>query len=586
MRLVNPRWVLPLALLSILPLVALGWLLTERLSELNRLRYEQEVLAARYAGELASNEVRRAAEDYFRSRSENLSWAHLESEEKFQKTLRSLYFTSPLLDVPQFVEEADLRAPVSSLELARVGADDGDHRCENVVVVSLRRALIERGRERLDWNPKTKTAGRTRLVAEESDAEVRRGLQWYEVDLDGPLAEQCAGCEEHLAKVGVLDSSGHVAILSLSIPMPGRGSIQSGMFGAVIPAKGLLKNIIAPTLYRWTETRGAIPRHGLRVVDGEGQVLLPWKKKDEPSVLHTASALYSESLLGVGSPWRLEVVALSGFDLGQIKHENRRWSWAMVLAALLLAGGAILLARGLLHHRDDALLRSHLMGNISHELKTPLSLIRLYSETLESGRAEKPEDRQRFLGVIGRESKRLGHLIDNLLDIQRIESDRKQYSFAQVRPGRIVQQTVESYRYQITESGFELKLDVDEELPLLYLDEEALAQALINLLDNAAKYSDTTKEIRVGCTSRHGEVRISVTDRGIGIPPREQKKIFESFYRVEKSNVHDVKGSGLGLAVVAHVVDHHGGRIEVDSTPGKGSTFTMVLPVDFDPHES
>lgn len=586
MRLVNPRWVLPLALLSILPLVTLGWLLTERLSELNRLRYEQEVLAARYAGELASNEVRRSAEDYFRSRSENLSWAHLESEEKFQNTLRSLYFTSPLLEVPQFVEEDELKARGTSLELASASVASEGHRCENVVVVSLRRALIERGRERLGWNPKKRTFEKSRLVAEESDAEVRRGLRWYEVDLDGPLAQGCKGCEEYLAKVGVLGPNRGVSILSLSLPMPGRGDIQSGMFGAVIPAKGLLKNIAAPALYRWTETRGAIPRHGLRVVNDADKLLIPWGEKAENEVLLSGSALYSESLLGEGSPWHLEVVALSGFDLAQIKRENRRWSWAIMAAALLLAGGAVLLARGLLHHRDDAMLRSHLMGNISHELKTPLSLIRLYSETLESGRAEQPEDRQRFLGIIGRESKRLGHLIDNILDIQRIESERKQYSFAQVRPGRVVTQTVESYRYQITESGFELKLDVDEELPLLYLDEEALAQALINLLDNAAKYSDTTKEIRVGCTARHGEVRISVADRGIGIPAREQKKIFESFYRVEKSNVHDVKGSGLGLAVVAHVVDHHGGRIEVESTPGKGSTLTMVLPESFDPHTS
>ncbi len=571
--------------MSILPLVAVGWLLTERSNELSRLRYEQEVLAARYAGELASATVQRAAEEYFRPRSENLSWAHLEGEEKFQKTLRSLYFSSPLLEAPQFIEESELLdADLSALALAKDPLGVGDHRCESVVVASLRLALVENGRERLGYDPTANTFRKQHLVAEETDDEVRRGLGWWSLDLEGPLAEGCEGCEQLLARFGVFDGDREVRLLSLMLPMPGRGEIRSGMFGAVIPAEGFLKKIVEPALYRWTQQRGAIPRHGLRIVDTTGHVILPAASTDENRVLRTGSALYSESMLGAGAPWRLEVVTLSGFDLDAIKAANRRWSLAMILAGMLLAGGAILLARGFLHHREDALLRSHLMGNISHELKTPLSLIRLYSETLETGRARNDEERARFLSIIGRESKRLTHLIDNLLDVQRIESDRKQYSFAQVRPGRVVLQTAEAYRYQITESGFDLKVDVDDELPLLYLDEEALAQALINLLDNAAKYSDTVKEIRVGCVARAGQVRISVSDRGVGIPLREQKKIFESFYRVEKSNVHDVKGSGLGLAVVKHVAESHGGQVMVESTPGKGSTFTIVLPVDFDPH--
>jgi signal transduction histidine kinase len=223
------------------------------------------------------------------------------------------------------------------------------------------------------------------------------------------------------------------------------------------------------------------------------------------------------------------------------------------------------------------------LSNISHELKTPLSLIRLYADTLESGRVREDGERTRFLAIISREGKRLTHLIDNLLDVQRIEEGRKNYSFAQVKPDRVVRSTVEAYRFQLSELGFDLRLDVDEGLPLLMLDEEAMAQALINLLDNASKYSDTIKEIRVHCGRRDGEVFIRVTDRGIGIPAREHARIFDSFYRVEKSLIHDVKGSGLGLAVVRHVARAHGGQVEVESTVGKGSSFTIRLPVDFDP---
>jgi len=299
--------------------------------------------------------------------------------------------------------------------------------------------------------------------------------------------------------------------------------------------------------------------------------------------LREGQAFSSQSLLGEGSPWRLEVVALSGFDLDQMRTENRRWNLALIAAAVLLAGGAVLMGRTFYQQVEHARLRSHLLSNISHELKTPLSLVRLYTETLASGRTRNDDERSRFLGIIGRESKRLSHLIDNLLDIQRIEEDRKQYSYAHVRPDRVARETVEAYRYQLAEEGFDVRLDVDEDLPLMHLDEEAIAQALINLLDNAAKYSDTVKEIRVKVGCRNGTVCLSVQDRGIGIPKHEQSKIFQSFYRVEKSLVHNVKGSGLRLAVVAHVARGHGGQVEVDSTPGKGSTFTICLPIDFDP---
>mgnify|MGYP006295832547 FL=1 len=335
-------------------------------------------------------------------------------------------------------------------------------------------------------------------------------------------------------------------------------------------------------LTRWTEGQDALPRHGLRVVDREGGLILPAEAPvDDPLAENTA--LFAAEVLGERAPWEIEVVGLSGFDAARMRAENGRWSFGMTAAALALIVGALLFARSFLQQIETARLRRHLLSNVGHELKTPLSLIRLYTETLETGRARTDEDRQRFLGIIGRESKRLTHLIDNLLDVQRIEEDRKQYAFAQVRPDRVVRSTVEAYRYQLTEEGFTLRVDVDDDLPLVHVDEEAMAQALINLLDNAAKYSDTNKEIAVRVARGHDEVRISVQDRGIGIPAREQEKIFESFYRVEKSDVHDVKGSGLGLAVVAHVAAAHGGRVEVDSTPGRGSTFTLCLPTAFDP---
>ena len=331
-----------------------------------------------------------------------------------------------------------------------------------------------------------------------------------------------------------------------------------------------------------------MPRHGLRVVDRQGGLLLPREAPADPKAAHAlkfAEALHQEDFLGDGSPWKLEAVALSGFDRAQVQAENSRWLLLMSASALLLVLGALMFNRSFLHQVGITKLRTHLLSNISHELKTPLSLIRLYTETLEAGRARDEEERKKFLSIIGRETVRLSHLIDNLLDVQRIEENRKQYSFAQVRPDRVVRETVEAFRLQLAEQGFELRLDIDEDLPLIYIDEEAVTQALVNLLDNAAKYSQTHREIRVHCGRRDEKVCISVQDRGIGIPAREREKIFQSFYRVEKSDVHDVTGSGLGLAVVAHVAAAHNGRVQVESKPGAGSTFTLCIPIDFNPDD-
>ena len=572
MRLNEPRWIVTLTLLAIAPLLVLGVLAVQRLSAVNELRYEQEVTAARYAAELSAEEILDALRDHFRPWSESLSHAHSRGEEAFRAKLQKMYLTSPLVEGLQFVD-ADA--------IARGLPEYDEHRCDKVVAIALRSALIEDGRSRLGFDPREQSLASEELVPEDESA-FGTPLQWIHVDLDGPVAKGCPACEAQLAAVGAPVDDGRYALLTVVFPLPGGSGMRPGLFGAVVPTQPLLREIVAPALDRWRDGLDALPRHGLRVVGADGRVILP-DLGDTPSPLRDAEALYAAGVLDDAAPWKIEIVALSGFDATQLRAENVRWAVGIAFAGLALVLGALVFARSFLRQLETARLRRHLLSNVGHELKTPLSLIRLYTETLESGRARTDEDRTRFLGIIGREAKRLTHLIDNLLDVQRIEEDRKQYAFAQVRPDRVVRETVEAYRFQLTEVGFDLRLDVDDDLPLVYLDEEAIAQALINLLDNAAKYSDTTKEIRVRVARGHDQVCISVQDRGIGIPAREQKKIFESFYRVEKSDVHDVKGSGLGLAVVAHVARAHGGHVEVDSTPGRGSTFTFCIPTGFEP---
>ena len=248
-----------------------------------------------------------------------------------------------------------------------------------------------------------------------------------------------------------------------------------------------------------------------------------------------------------------------------------------VLSALV--AGILLTLRATARELRLAQAKSTFVSNVSHELKTPLSLIRLFAETLEMGRVKKETDAQEYYRIINRESQRLTHLINNILDFARIEAGKKEYQFEFADIGKVVEEVVTSYKHQLAASGFQLDVTIGRPLPPLLIDREAVAQAVLNLLTNAVKYSDATKEISIRVFEQKGSVAIEVADRGIGIPRSEQEKIFENFYRVSIGLVHNTKGSGMGLALVKHVIEAHGGRILVESTAGVGSCFTLQLPV-------
>jgi signal transduction histidine kinase len=246
--------------------------------------------------------------------------------------------------------------------------------------------------------------------------------------------------------------------------------------------------------------------------------------------------------------------------------------------SLLLGGGLFLTYRNVSREMALAKLKSDFVSNVSHELRTPLSLIRLYAETLEMGRLTGPEKYQEYYQIIRKESERLTALINNILDFSRIEAGRKEYDFRETDMRELVHNTLESYRYQIEQHGFTYEEKIDE-VPPLRVDREAISRSLVNLVNNALKYSQDRKYIGVNLYRDNGSVRLEVIDHGIGIPAQEQPRIFEKFYRVGDPLVHNTKGSGLGLALVQHIVQAHGGAVQVDSAPGQGSKFTIALPV-------
>jgi signal transduction histidine kinase len=249
------------------------------------------------------------------------------------------------------------------------------------------------------------------------------------------------------------------------------------------------------------------------------------------------------------------------------------------ILSLLMVGGLVLTKHIVSKEMGLARLKSDFVSNVSHELRTPLALIRLYAETLELGRISTREKKQQYYRIIRKESERLTALINNILDFSRIEAGRKEYEFRETDIADLVRNTLDSYRYQIEQQGFAFEEHIATDLPPVRVDREAIARALVNLVNNALKYSTEEKFLGVKLYRDNGAVKLEVADHGIGIARRDQSKIFEKFYRAGDPLVHNTKGSGLGLSLVRHISQAHGGEIDVESSPGKGSKFTLSLPL-------
>ena len=247
--------------------------------------------------------------------------------------------------------------------------------------------------------------------------------------------------------------------------------------------------------------------------------------------------------------------------------------------SLLLVGGLVLAYRSVSKEVALARLKSDFVSNVSHELRTPLALIRLYAETLELGRIKSQDKIEEYYRIIRTESERLTALINNILDFSRIEAGRKEYQFRTTDLAELVSDTLDSYRGQIDEQGFKFDQSIDPNIPPVRVDREAIARSLVNLVNNALKYSDREKFIGVKLYRTDSVLKLEVADHGIGIARSEQSKIFEKFYRAGDPLVHNTKGSGLGLSLVRHIAHAHGGEVEVESAPGNGSKFTLSLPL-------
>ncbi len=349
---------------------------------------------------------------------------------------------------------------------------------------------------------------------------------------------------------------------------------EQSSFAGVLLSKGFVRDdLIARTIERLSTNHASTSSSAIAITISD----------DNSHVLYSNAAAQNGYLLESNfdppfSNWKAEV-GLKNTNLDELARSSFLHSaGATFLVLVVLLFGIALTIRATDREARLAQAKSNFVANVSHELKTPLSLLSLFSEILELGRVKDEEKKIEYYRIIRHESRRLNTMIDNILDFSKIEAGRKTYNFAESDMSEVIENVLSSYRYHIN-SGFEIQTNIQPDLPPVLIDRDAMAQAISNLVDNAIKYSGQVKQVSITTKSLRSDLSIEVADQGIGIPSAEQAKIFEKFYRVGNGLVHDVKGSGLGLSLVKHIIEAHKGTISVESDVGKGSRFTILLPL-------
>lgn len=293
----------------------------------------------------------------------------------------------------------------------------------------------------------------------------------------------------------------------------------------------------------------------------------------------TAPSAGESTLAGASLPgWQISLARSSSEPDEIARRQAISYVWIGLLAIAVVAITALIAGQAFRRQWQLARLKTDLVAAVSHELKTPLSSMRVLVEALlvdENPGARKTHE---YLEMIARENLRLSRLIENFLTFSRLERNRQKFDFRATAPERVIQAVLDAARERFQSDDCELHAEAAHGLPALWADEDALVTVLLNLLDNAYKYTPGEKRISLRAFQREGCLVFAVQDNGIGIAPREQKRIFRRFYQVDHRLAREAGGCGLGLSIVEFIVRAHSGTVEVDSQSGRGSTFSVVLP--------
>jgi len=341
--------------------------------------------------------------------------------------------------------------------------------------------------------------------------------------------------------------------------------------GCLIDLAAFTKRLLARLPVPYSETRllTVLDHNGSPILDPDPGRRPNWKRP-----------FFAQEIGAVLPHWEVASYLTDPAALAS-RARSRTLVMGMVIAALLvtiLVGGFVVF-RSVTREIAVAQEKTTFAANVSHELKTPITSIRLFSEMIREGRVRSPEKQRQYLDLMVAESKRLSHLINNVLDFTRIERGEKIYNLEDVDVAETTRRVMEGMTVHLENSGFRVTFLASAEVLRVRADSEALEQVLINLLSNAEKYSKEKKEIEVAVEREGRNAVIAVRDRGIGVPPARAKKIFEKFYRVDSRLTSRNRGTGLGLSIARSIARDHGGDVAYSPREGGGSQFQIRLPL-------
>ncbi len=322
----------------------------------------------------------------------------------------------------------------------------------------------------------------------------------------------------------------------------------------------------------------------LQSISLEEFIVSVYDSQNKKNIYSTSNSIQKE-FVQKGELWLIPSYSLGisvpGKNLNDILR-NRTYSGIILISvlAILVLFAARYGYKNIKQELELAQIKNEFVSNVSHELRTPLALINMFAETLYLGRVKSDEKRNEYYGIIQQETERLSKIVNTILNFSKIEAGKWKYNFSVQDLNELTGKIFLNYKFHLENKGFEFNFIPDDKILEADLDAEAISEALVNLIDNAVKYSDEIKCIEIRTGGDLNSVFVEVEDKGIGISNDDQRRIFEKFYRAQSGNIHNTKGTGLGLTLVKHIMDAHKGKINLTSVLNKGSIFRLSIPVN------
>jgi signal transduction histidine kinase/tetratricopeptide (TPR) repeat protein len=289
----------------------------------------------------------------------------------------------------------------------------------------------------------------------------------------------------------------------------------------------------------------------------------------------TYTAYFEESF----PPWKIDFFSAGMGESGVIDLRKSFYFWTILTVLVLLTFGTVLVVRTVAHEMEVLRVKSDFVSSVSHEFKTPITAIKTSIERLQHGKVKTPDKMKEYYSIISKDADKLSSLVRNILDYSKVDAGRKQYFFQETDLAQLVKEEIGNFERDKIFAGIKIDTKISSDIPDIDIDREGFSLALNNLLENAAKFSPGRRVIFVEVRKEAESVRVDVKDLGMGIDPGEMDKIFDKFYQGKNAARQSFRGTGLGLTLVKHVMDAHGGKVEVKSKIGKGSTFSLIFPI-------